>query len=82
MQFRLVNNHSERRAYIIAVITQNHCFAKRIQILRGLDSFPLLLFVTSHSAKEVSSFSVKTSSSYIATFEDKPNHTNFSLADP
>ena len=48
-QFKSVNNHSEHRAKAEAVIShKKYCLAKQIQILRGLDSFSLLLCVTSH----------------------------------
>ena len=74
-QFRLVNNHSERRAYIIVVISQkNHRFAKQIQILRALIElstitlcyFPLL----PRMLLQLRISSDKTSSSYTATSQD------------
>ena len=49
-QFKSVNNHSERRAKFSRSrhFPQKYCLAKQTQILRVLDSFSLLLCVTSH----------------------------------
>ena len=48
-QFKSVNNHSECKAKAEAVISHKSiALLSRYKILRGLDSFSLLLCVTSH----------------------------------